>query len=99
MARSQYRGVIKRRSLLFETDLASAAGQEVFHDADPGQPAGIIVNAAPQDAVGGTGSLVLVELKLAALENGAVHLGAADGPLLRPVALPYSLPDAAPAPA
>ena len=99
VARSQYRGVIKRRSLLFETGVAAAAGQEVFHDADPGQPAGIVVNAASQAVVGGTGTLALVEVKLAALENGAVHLGAADGPLLRPIALPYPLPDAAPAPA
>jgi hypothetical protein len=35
---------------------------------------------------------VLVEIKLAALESGSVHLGAADGPALRFLALPYGLP-------
>jgi hypothetical protein len=34
----------------------------------------------------------LVEIKLAALENGSVHLGAADGPALTFLPLPYALP-------
>jgi hypothetical protein len=34
----------------------------------------------------------LAEIKLAALESGAVHLGAADGPVLAFQPLPYALP-------
>ena len=92
VARSQYRGTIKRR-----TSLANVAGNldtvragaELFHSDDPGQPCGMVVNAAsaPEGGVD-----LLVEIKLAALENGSVHLGAADGPALRFLALPYGLP-------
>jgi len=34
----------------------------------------------------------LVELKLASLEGGTLHLGAADGPVLQRAELPYTLP-------
>jgi folate-binding Fe-S cluster repair protein YgfZ len=92
VARSQYRGTIKRR-----TALANVAGEldtvlpgaEVFHSDDPGQPCGMVVNAAsaPDGGVD-----VLVEVKLAALETGSVHLGAAEGPALTFLPLPYALP-------
>lgn len=90
VARSQYRGTIKRRMFLFDVDAAAVAGQEVFHSADPGQPAGLVVNAAPDAA--GQGSTLLAEVKLAALEEGTLHLGAPDGPALTLGALPYTVP-------
>ena len=49
----------------------------------------MVVNAASAQE-GGVD--LLVEIKLAALENGSVHLGAADGPALRFLPLPYGLP-------
>lgn len=90
VARSQYRGTVKRRMFLVTLDAAAAAGQEVFQSADPGQPAGMVVNAAPNPAA--AGSVALVELKLSALGAGSLQLGAADGPTLRPAALPYTVP-------
>lgn len=94
VARSQYRGTIKRRMFLFDVDAAAAAGQEVLHSDDASQPAGMVVNAAPKPD--GSGWSVLVEVKLAALDNGRLHLGAADGAVLRLGALPYTVaPDAA----
>lgn len=94
VARSQYRGTIKRRMFLFDVDAAAAAGQEVFHSDDESQPAGMVVNAAPKPD--GSGWSVLVEVKLAALDNGGLRLGAADGAVLRLGALPYTVaPDAA----
>jgi folate-binding protein YgfZ len=84
VARSQYRGTVKRRSFLFSSAAPLQAGQEVFHDADPSQPAGQVVNAAD--------GLALVELKLAALDGGTVHAGTAAGPALVREELPYSLP-------
>jgi folate-binding protein YgfZ len=91
VARSQYRGTIKRRTALahIEGTANVGAGQEIFHSTDPGQPCGMIVNAAsaPQG-----GFDVLVEIKLAALDEGTVHLGAADGPALAFQPLPYALP-------
>lgn len=92
VARSQYRGTIKRRTALASVAAgldAARPGAELFHSEDPGQPCGMIVNAAaaPEGGVD-----LLAEIKLAALESGSVHLGAADGPALRILPLPYALP-------
>lgn len=111
VARSQYRGTIKRRMALAHVatgatgaigvggdptiDAALGAvrpGVELFHSEDPSQPCGMVVNAAAA-AKGGVD--LLVEIKLAALENGTVRLGAADGPLLEFLPLPYALPSEA----
>jgi tRNA-modifying protein YgfZ len=92
VARSQYRGTIKRR-----TALANVAGEpetvlpgsELFHADDAVQPCGMVVNAA---AAPDGGVDMLVEMKLAALEAGTVRLGSADGPELTFLPLPYALP-------
>jgi tRNA-modifying protein YgfZ len=89
VARSQYRGTIKRRMLLFDTPSQASAGQDVFHSGDPDQPCGMVVNAAPRRAGGST---LLVEIKLNALAEGTVHLTRIDGPALEQRALPYSVP-------
>jgi tRNA-modifying protein YgfZ len=90
VARSQYRGTLKRRSFLFSSaGTAARAGQEVFHSEDPAQPAGLVANAASTPHAGG---LALVELKLSALRGGSLHLGAVDGPVLQRADLPYVLP-------
>ena len=95
VARSQYRGTIKRRMFLFECDAPLAAGQEVFHSADASQPAGMVVNAAPMAA----GSVALVEVKLAALESGTLHADAAAGAVLIRRELPYAMSSDATLPA
>lgn len=89
VARSQYRGTLKRRALLFDCSADLRPGQEVFHSADPAQPAGQVVNAArlPQGDC-----TALVEVKRAVLDGGTLHAGTIDGPLLRPASLPYPLP-------
>lgn len=88
VARSQYRGTIKRRTALAHMESAQP-GNELFHSDDPGQPCGLVVNvaSAPEGGVD-----ALVEIKLAALEQGSVHVGAADGPVLKFSPLPYTLP-------
>lgn len=93
VARSQYLGKLKRRMAL--ATLANAAarpGDEVFAADDPDQPAGMIVNAAPN---GAGGADVLVEIKLAALA-GEVRHGSAGGTPLSFLQLPYAVdaPDA-----
>jgi len=99
VARSQYRGTLKRRAFVVHGAVPLQPGQEVFHDGDPGQPAGMVVLAgasagalrgAPEGAF-----TALVELKLAASEGGALHLGSAEGPRLTLDALPYALPSLA----
>jgi folate-binding protein YgfZ len=92
VARSQYRGTIKRRMHLFATNGTAQPGQEVFHSDDATQPAGLVVNAAE---VAGLGCRLLAEVKLAALEGGSLHLGSADGPLLQRLPLPYPIADVA----
>ena len=88
VARSQYLGKLKRRALLAFDDSGNAvAGAEVFADADPGQPCGMIVNAER----GADGrKACLVELKMDAAGT-PVHIGSADGPLLSFGELPYPL--------
>jgi folate-binding protein YgfZ len=89
VARSQYRGTAKRRAFVFDVDAVALPGQEVFHSADPGQPAGMVVNAA---SLAGK-DRALVEVKLATLDSGTLHLGSAGGPRLRRVTeQPYVVP-------
>ena len=88
VARSQYRGTLKRRGFVVRAAAALHAGQEIFHSADAGQPAGMVVLAGSRGSEHGA----MVELKIAATEAGALHAGSADGPLLTPIALPYALP-------
>ena len=89
VARAQYRGTVKRRTFLFDVAGDAAPGQEVFHGADPGQPAGLVANAAPSPEGGAS---VLAEVKLAALDGGTLRLGTPDGPALRRRPLPYAVP-------
>lgn len=93
VARSQYRGTLKRRAVLLAGPPAGSAmqpAQDIFHDADPAQPAGMVALAgrAPDG-----GQLALAEVKIAlAGQPGAFRLGAPDGPPLALHALPYPLP-------
>jgi folate-binding protein YgfZ len=88
VARSQYLGKLKRRTALASVDNAAVlAGEEVYSSADPGQPCGMIVNAAVN---GKGGADVLVELKLDALGQD-VHAGSASGAQLRFLPMPYPL--------
>lgn len=97
VARAHYRGTVKRRMFLFDVDAAASAGQELFHSADPAQPAGMVANAAPRPD--GGGASMLAEVKLAALDAGTLHLGSPGGPLLVRRELPYPLPAEADQPA
>lgn len=88
VARSQFRGTLKRRAFVAHADGELAAGQEVFHAAEPEQPAGVVVQSAPAPAGGWE---AIVSLQLSAAEAGDLHAGNATGPLLRLQPLPYLL--------
>jgi tRNA-modifying protein YgfZ len=91
VARSQYLGKLKRRMVLATVDATDAkAGTEVFSAGEPEQPCGMIVNA---ERVSENASACLVEIKLAAIDAGPVHLGSANGPPLFIKPLPYELKD------
>ena len=88
VARSQYLGKLKRRTALATVaNPASRAGDEVFSMADPGQPCGMVVNAA-SNGLGGAD--LLVEMKLDALGEDVRH-GAPAGPALSFQHMPYHL--------
>ena len=94
VARSQYRGVIKRRLQLAHTSIDSlgsvsiAPGTELFHNNDPSQPAGMVVLSSPSPTEPDRIDLQ-VECKLDALESGEIHLGSVQGPVLKIDPLPY----------
>ncbi len=87
VARSQFRGTLKRRAFLVHADGELAAGQEVFHESDAEQPCGTVVQAAP--APGG-GFDAIVSLQVSATQGGALRAGE-HGLALLP--LPYELLD------
>lgn len=90
VARSQYLGKLKRRMRLASVQAPlAAAGMEVFSEADPGQPCGMVVNAE-RNPQGDWDLLVEIKLDLA---NAPVHLGAPDAALLQFADLPYALRD------
>jgi folate-binding protein YgfZ len=89
VARSQYRGTLKRRGFIVSCSSLLQPGQEIFHSADPEQPAGMVVLAGqlPHEM-----PVALVELKIAARDSGTLHAGSATGALLSLQPLPYALP-------
>jgi folate-binding protein YgfZ len=92
VARSQYRGTIKRRLQVAHLNHSEEIlpGAEIFHSDDPSQPCGMVVLAALHPLVNDRMD-VQVECKLEALQSGSVHLGSATGPALSFTALPYPL--------
>lgn len=88
VARSQFRGTLKRRAHLFHSDSALAVGSEVFHSDDAEQPCGTVAACAPHPSGGFD---ALISLQLSALESGSVHAGSVQGPALRLEPLPYEL--------
>jgi folate-binding Fe-S cluster repair protein YgfZ len=88
VARSQFRGTLKRRAFLAHCDAGLAAGQEVFHDSDAEQPCGTVAQAAPAPSGGWD---AIVSMQITATEGGRLTVGAAGGPLLDLLPLPYLL--------
>ncbi len=88
VARSQFRGTLKRRAFPAHCAQALAAGMELFHESDAEQPCGLVAQAAP--APGG-GWDAIVSLQLTATEGGTLTAGTADGPAVVLGALPYPL--------
>jgi folate-binding protein YgfZ len=87
VARSQFRGTLKRRAFVVHSPALLQAGQEVFAPADDTQPVGTVVQAA--SAPNG-GSDAIVSLQLAALEAGPLQVA---GSVLQILPLPYPLLD------
>ncbi|WP_225785431.1 folate-binding protein YgfZ [Xenophilus sp. Marseille-Q4582] len=93
VARSQFRGTLKRRAFLVSADAPLQPGQEVFAGDDAEQPVGTVAQSAP--AADGQWA-ALVSMQVSALEAGPLRTaGAGDAPgaALRVEPLPYALRD------
>lgn len=88
VARSQFRGTLKRRAYLVAADTPLAAGQDVFHSSDAEQPCGSVALAAANPD-GGWNAIVSMQTSAAA--GGSLHAGSAAGPQLTLLPLPYAL--------
>lgn len=87
VARSQFRGTLKRRAFIAQSTAPMVAGQEVFSSLDATQPCGLVAQSASDEA----NHVAILELQLSATDNSSLHLGAADGPALSLLPLPYAL--------
>jgi folate-binding protein YgfZ len=88
VARSQFRGTLKRRAYIVHANAELKVGQEVFNSADTEQPCGLVASAAP--APGG-GFDAIVSIQTSAVIDGQLTAESASGPLLTLLPLPYPL--------
>jgi len=90
VARSQFRGTLKRRAyiLVGDANAALVPGQDVFSTLDAEQACGTVV----QVAQGPTGQqFCIASLQTEAAAQGVLHAASALGPVLHIVPLPYAL--------
>jgi folate-binding protein YgfZ len=88
VARSQFRGTLKRRTALVHSPVALDAGQEVFTPTDPEQACATVVCAASRPD--GQGFDALVSGTLESMQTGW-RLGQVEGDMLELLPLPYPL--------
>lgn len=91
VARSQFRGTLKRRAYLVSSAAPLVAAQELF--APPAaEPVGTIVQAAAGPG-GEWHAIACLQTSAASTDAGALRYGGADGPAVRLGTLPYPLLD------
>ena len=88
VARTQYRGILKKRAVRVHSSAALAPGESVYSDAFGDQSAGTVANAAPSPE-GGFEALVVAQLD--AIAKGDLRLGSLAGTPLTIQPLPYAL--------
>ena len=89
VARSQFRGTLKRRAYIAHAEREVAVGAEVFAVSDLEQPCGMVVQVA---AAPSRGFDLIVSMQISAAE-GSLQVGAVDGVPLALQPLPYALLD------
>ncbi len=88
VARTQYRGILKKRAVRVRSDVALAPGESVYSPAFGDQSAGLVANAAASPD-GGCEALVVAQLE--AIARKSLHHGSLAGPVLEILPLPYPL--------
>jgi folate-binding protein YgfZ len=94
VARTQYRGILKRRMVLAHSPTAAKPGDKLFSDAFGDQAAGEVANVAPAPD-GGFDMLVVAQID--AISRNNLRYETPGGPALTINALPYELPPPSPA--
>lgn len=91
VARMHYRGTLKQRMYLagIAANERPEPGEKLYGAGFGEQACGTIVNAAPSPQGGYD---VLAVIQIAAAEKGGMHLKTQEGPLLKLLPLPYSVP-------
>lgn len=92
VARSHYRGTLKRRMAIGIANNATdpetwLPGKDVFDAQAPNEPCGQIVNSAACDGK----VYILFETKLSSLEHNQLSIGSLEGPKVELIEIPYSL--------
>lgn len=87
VARSQFRGTLKRRAFIVHADSEIHAGDEVFAASDAEQATGTVVQSAPAPQ-GGWGAIISMQISAA---DEALTVGSATGVALTALPLPYAL--------
>ncbi|MDB5965203.1 MAG: folate-binding protein [Polaromonas sp.] len=91
VARSQFRGTLKRRAYVAHCPAAASVGQEVFHASDALQPCGLVA-ASASNPTGGFDLIVSMQTAAAAdASGGKLTVGSATGAALEMLPLPYAL--------
>jgi folate-binding protein YgfZ len=88
VARSQFRGTLKRRAYLVHSAGAMEPGQSIFTPEDAEQPVATVVQAA---VAPGGGFDAIISGQTSAIEASVLHLGDTSGPQLSVLPLPYPL--------
>ena len=91
VARSQFRGTLKRRAYLVHINDKNAqpfVGEDIFHDSDAEQPCGTVAQVAANPDGGYS---AIVSMQVSASTGGKLTLGSASGPEIKLLALPYAL--------
>lgn len=90
VARSQFRGTLKRRAYIVYGTAPLEVGQPVFHESDAEQPCGTVAAAGARP---GGGWNAIVSMQTSAAASGRLSSGTADGDALQVLPLPYPLLD------
>ena len=93
VARSQFRGTLKRRAYVVSSEEALQVGQEIFTTDDDSQSCGTVASAGafvPPGAVQPESYWGIVSMQTAAADQ-ALHMGSVQGPALKVHPLPYAL--------
>jgi tRNA-modifying protein YgfZ len=97
VARSQFRGILKRRAYVVQIDSSDSrpfVSQEIFHNSDAEQPCGMVVLVAQNPTnYPEAGYSAIVSMQVSAAEGGKLTLGSASGANITLLPLPYSLLD------